>query len=92
MGRLSRPGKGGKATPANDALLTTRKETGKTQAMVAREAGISQNHWAQIESGVRRPSIEVALRIASILNRPVEELFGSILQEDAPHGGSVVNE
>lgn len=63
----------------NDALLAARKALGMTHAMVARGAGIARNHYTQIEHG-KRPGLEVALSIASVLNQPVEVLFGDILK------------
>ncbi len=38
-----------------------------SQAMVAKEVGISQNHYSNIESQQRRPSPQVAKRIATVL-------------------------
>ena len=45
-----------------------RKKAKLTQAGVATCAGISQNHYSNIEKGNRRPSPEVAKRIAALLN------------------------
>ena len=39
----------------------------RTQAQVAREAGICQSSYSMIESGRRRPSVETARRIARAL-------------------------
>ena len=38
-----------------------------TQAEVARKAKISQNYYSCIENGERRPSVDVAKRIADAL-------------------------
>lgn len=38
-----------------------------TQAQLARSAKISQNYYSCIENGERRPSVDVAKRIAGVL-------------------------
>ena len=48
-------------------IKTIRLSLNLSQAMVAHEAGISQNHYSNIESNRRRPSPQVAQRIASVL-------------------------
>lgn len=63
----------------NEALVAARKALGKTHAMVASGAGIARNHYTQVEHG-KRPGLEVALAIASVLGQPVEVLFGDILR------------
>ena len=40
---------------------------GRTQAQIAKEAGITQQMYSAIELGVRRPSVEVAKKIASVM-------------------------
>ena len=46
-------------------LLDLRK--GRTQAEVAKEAGITQQMYSFIELGERRPSVEVAKKIAAVM-------------------------
>lgn len=48
-------------------LKGLRMEAGKTQDEVAAGACISRGSYANIESGERRPSVEVAKRIAAVL-------------------------
>lgn len=50
-------------------LLNARKSAGLTQQQTAREAGISANHYCNIENGVRgsRISAKVAKNIAQTL-------------------------
>ena len=40
---------------------------GRTQAQIAKEAGITQQMYSAIELGERRPSVEVAKKIAAVL-------------------------
>lgn len=46
-------------------LRTARRRRGMTQAEVAADAGISPSHYANIEQGLRLPSIKVLERIAA---------------------------
>lgn len=48
-------------------LVDLRGEKSKSQREIAKECGISQNFYSWIELGERRPSVEVAKRIAEIL-------------------------
>ena len=54
----------------NEAIPAT-----KTRGQVAREAGIRREYLQQLLAGNHIPSVEVALRIARALNRPVEDLY-----------------
>ena len=60
----------------NTALRKARERAGKTQAEMAREAGISTVAYQLYEYGERSPSVDVALKLARALNSTVEELFG----------------
>lgn len=44
-----------------------RAEKGVSQIEVCKAAGISQSFYSSIESGVRRPSVEVAKKIGEFL-------------------------
>ena len=48
-------------------LKTMRTEQALTQGLIADRVGISISHYSMIESGERRPSPEVARRIADVL-------------------------
>lgn len=48
-------------------LKNLRIEASYSQKSFAQLIGISQNHYSNIENGVRRPSPEVAKRIADVL-------------------------
>ena len=48
-------------------LRTLRKDKGVTQAALAKKVGVSQVALCNIESGKRRPSVDVAKKIAAVL-------------------------
>jgi len=51
-----------------------RKRSGKTQANLAAEAGVSQPFLAQIEAGKRRGTVAVLARIARALGVRIDDL------------------
>lgn len=57
------------------ALRQARLRASLTQVELARRAGLSRAAYTNIEKGYRHPSLAAALRIACVLNEPVEELF-----------------
>lgn len=59
----------------NKALRAARKKSGKTQAQVAREAGISEVSFQTYEYGQRLPRVDTAIRIAQAVGCTAEELF-----------------
>ena len=56
-------------------IRVARAEVRMTQQRLADEAGVSRQTINAIESGRFVPSTVLALKIASIFSRPVEELF-----------------
>ncbi len=60
------------AAPAPFAFW--RKRSGKTQASLAAEAGVSQPFLAQIEAGKRRGAVAVLARIARALGVRIDDL------------------
>ncbi len=56
-------------------LAMLREGANYTQTQISRCAGISQGYYSDIESGVRCPSPEVALRIAKILDISENDMF-----------------
>ncbi|KKM03560.1 hypothetical protein LCGC14_1773250 [marine sediment metagenome] len=52
----------------------------RSQAYIARKAGISKTHMWQIEKGTSEPGLRVALAIARALGVPIEQL---VLQENS---------
>ncbi len=63
-------------------LAMLREEANFTQTKISRCAGISQGYYSDIESGVRCPSPEVALRIAKILNISENDMFRLFYAEE----------
>lgn len=57
------------------ALREMRKNTGLTQAQLASELGMSRSFYGLIETGLREPSLSVALTIAKYFNTTIEALF-----------------
>lgn len=58
-----------------NTLRKARLGAGLTQSEVARRVGLTRASYTNIERGHKNPSVVTALRIAQVLNRPVEELF-----------------
>lgn len=66
--------KGGKVIMLANVELQ-RKRVGLTQTELSNKIGISRRALSSIESATAIPSVDIALKIASILNTTVEELF-----------------
>ncbi len=64
--------------PFKDNLRKLRKEMGLTQQELAARAGVSQQIITHYETGVRTPKLEKAVRLAKVLQVPVEEIFGEV--------------
>ena len=58
-------------------LKAAREASGKTQAQVAKEAGITVRGYRKLEAKDEYKAIQTAIQIAQTLNRTVEELFGA---------------
>ena len=58
-------------------LRAAREVSGKTQAQVAKEAKVGERLYQDYEYDKREPGVRTAIRIARVLNRTVEELFGA---------------
>lgn len=56
-------------------LRAAREASSKTQAQVAKEAGISEAQYQNIEYDKNEPRVRTAIRIAKALNSTVEQLF-----------------
>lgn len=56
-------------------LLKARKAKGLTQEKVALAVGIDRTVYTRIEWGVRIPTVDLAIKIASLLGKQVEEIF-----------------
>ena len=58
-------------------LKAARIASGKTQAQVAKEVGISERGYQKIEAKNEYEAIQRAIRIAQVLESTVEDLFGA---------------
>ncbi len=56
-------------------LKKYRKKQDLSQAKLAKMVGISETHYQNIEYGLSKPNVELALLIAQALQTTVEELF-----------------
>ena len=57
-------------------LQAAREKSGKTQAQVAKEAGVSERLYQRYEYGQNEPGVRTAIRIANALNvTDLRELF-----------------
>ena len=60
----------------NMQLRAAREASGKTQAQVAKEAGISEAAYQRYEYDKVEPRVRTAIRIAAVLGSAVETLWG----------------
>lgn len=58
-----------------NTLRELRAERGWSQARLAEELGVSRQTVNAIETGRFDPSLPLALRIAQLFGRPVEQIF-----------------
>lgn len=59
------------------ALKAARMKSGKTQAQVAKESGITEQAYQRYEYDTREPSVRKAIRIADVLGvADLRELWG----------------
>lgn len=66
-----------------EAILAAMRDQGRTREQVCSFLGISKSTLSRWISGEIDPPVGKALRLAFLLNRPVEELFGHLLwQQD----------
>jgi transcriptional regulator with XRE-family HTH domain len=67
------------ASRINDAVLRhlarLRKERGQSLEEVARRAGIDRSYLGLLERGLRRPTLEVAIRVARALGQPLSRIL-----------------
>ena len=59
----------------NITLRLAREASGKTQAQVAREIGVSEQMYQRYEYGRCEPSVQKAIRIAKAVGSTVEQLW-----------------
>ena len=58
-----------------NTLKIERERLGLTQAALAEAAGVSRKTINTVENGIFIPSTVLALKLARVLERPVETLF-----------------
>lgn len=69
----------------NVRLRAAREKSGKTQAQVAREAGVTEPMYQRYEYGQNEPGVRTAIRIADALNvADLRELFAAVPGEEEP--------
>lgn len=71
----------------NERLLALRRGRGWTQAEAGAHCRVSRQHYSQIETGLHRPSVAAALKIARAFGVPVETVFGDPDEPDRPASG-----
>lgn len=64
-------------------LRAAREASGKTQAQVAKESGITEQTYQRYEYDVQEPGARTAIRIAQALGTTVEALFGAATSDKA---------
>lgn len=70
----------------NNGLRRLRLEAGLTQEDLAVRLGVTRQTIIAIENGRYLPSIGLALKVARLFGKPVEEIFW--LAEEQPKGGN----
>lgn len=65
-------------------LARVRMKAGYTQAALADAVGISRNHYTQIETGDKNPSLPVAIKIKAKLCYKGDDIF---FNSDSPKTG-----
>ena len=78
--------------PLQNKLRSVRSEMGLTQQEVASRAGVSRQAYMSIEASRSSPSTEVALKLARVLSRPVEDLFSLAADDSAIVEAELVGE
>ena len=62
----------------NENLVAARKQSGKTQAQVAKEIGVAEVAYQRYEYGMREPKVTTAIKIANVLGvQDLRELWGN---------------
>ena len=61
----------------SERLKDLRKQAGLTQVDVAERLGVSQPAYASWERGIKKPTQENLVKIAQVLNVPVDYLVGN---------------
>lgn len=57
------------------ALIEARKQSGMTQEELSNASGVGRSYYSLIETGIRNPTLGIALKIATALDKNIGELF-----------------
>ena len=57
-------------------LRAAREQSGKTQAQVAKEAGVTERAYQYYEANEMEPGVRTANRIAKVVNSTAADLWG----------------
>jgi len=68
-------------------LRAAREASGKTQAQVAKESGITEQMYQRYEYDQCEPGVRTAIRIAGALGNSVENLFGAATPDNDERPG-----
>lgn len=66
------------------SIRDTRKAKKCTMKQVAAAADITEGAYCMIENGKRRPSVDVAQKIAAVLEIPEEKIFEVFYKKTPP--------
>lgn len=67
-------------------LQTAREKSGKTQAQIAKEAGVTERMYQYYEADEKEPGVRTAIRIADALDTTdLRELFAAVPEKDDNH-------
>ncbi len=66
---------GGKRSAITNTVKAHRSDKGLSQAKLADAAGVTRQTIIAMEQGRYAPSLELAFRLAHVLETPIEELF-----------------
>ncbi len=67
----------GVLTEVGPRLRAVRRQRGATLAEVSAETGISESTLSRLESGRRRPNLELLLPLATVYDVPLDDLVGA---------------
>ncbi len=62
-------------TITKNKMREFRKEKRMKQTALARKVGVFQSEISEIETGKRKPSVYLAIKIAEILGKSINEIF-----------------
>lgn len=69
----------------NVKLRAARERSGKTQAQVAKETGVTERAYQYYESDEKEPGVRTAIRIADVLGvEDLRKLFGDSISRQEP--------